>query len=78
MDKEHLKREADRLANDTVLQTALANMRVDALERLANANASDVKEVLKFQMKVAAIDSFASELAAMINSAAPLNKHVAI
>lgn len=78
MDKEQLKLEAERLVNDQTLRIALQNMRSDALERLATADASDQKEVLKFQMKVAAIDGLLSELAAMIQSAAPIQKHVAI
>ena len=78
MDKEQLKLEAERLVNDQTLRIALQNMRSDALERLVTANPDDMTDVLRFQMKVAAIDGLLSELAAMIQSAAPIQKHVAI
>ena len=78
MDKEQLKLEAERLRNDQTLQLALQKMRSDALERLAVTDADKPTDIIKFQMKVSAIDGLLSELAAMIQSAAPIQKHVAI
>jgi predicted AAA+ superfamily ATPase len=70
MDKEFLKREADRLSTDVIFLKALAGIRADALERLATASADDKTAILLFQARVAVCDSFGAELASMIRSSA--------
>lgn len=70
MDKEFLAREADRLSKDVIFLKALADIRSDALERLATANADDKTQILLFQARVSVCDSFGAELASMIRSSA--------
>ncbi len=70
MDKDFLKREADRLSTDTIFLKALADIRAAALEQLATADADDKTQILLFQARVSVCDSFGAELASMIRSSA--------
>lgn len=54
--RDRLALEAERLLNDEFLQHALGEMRTDALDRLALADADDKTKILRFQQKVAVID----------------------
>lgn len=58
----HLAKEADRLKNDEIFQKALADIRFDALNALATADADDKTMVLRLQQKVAVIDEIRSVL----------------
>lgn len=62
MDSDHLKREADRLKNDPIFTEALADIRADALDALAIANADDRTTILRLQQKVAVIDEIRTTL----------------
>lgn len=62
MDSDHLKREADRLKNDPIFTEALADIRADALDALAIANADDKTTILRLQQKVAVIDEIRNVL----------------
>lgn len=53
---DHLAKEADRLKNDPIFLTALADIRADSLNQLATANADDKIAILRLQQRVAAID----------------------
>jgi hypothetical protein len=53
MNDEHLAKEADRLQNDPIFIRALADIRIEALEALAAANADMFTEVVRLQQKVA-------------------------
>ena len=59
---ERLALEADRLLNDEFLAFALAEMRSDALERLALSDADDKSKIIRFQQKVVVIDEVLATL----------------
>jgi hypothetical protein len=55
-DTDYLAKEADRLKNDPIFTKALADIRADALDALAAANADDKTAILRLQQKVAVIN----------------------
>lgn len=59
---DHLAKEADRLKNDPIFTKALDEIRADALNALALANADDKTTILRLQQKVAVIDEIRSVL----------------
>lgn len=58
----HLSREADRLKNDEIFNKALADIRSDALNALAAADADDKTTILRMQQRVAVIDEIRTTL----------------
>ena len=58
----HLAKEADRLKNDEIFNNALADIRSDALNALAAADADDKTMILRLQQKVAVIDEIRNVL----------------
>lgn len=56
------KEEAERLAQDTYLNTLLDTLRLEALNDLASVEADKPINVLRLQQKVAAIDDIRSGL----------------
>ena len=56
MNRDHLAKEADRLKHDPIFNKALADMRAEALEVLAMADADNHTSILRLQQKVAVID----------------------
>lgn len=63
---EHLAKEADRLSSDPIFIQALADIRSDALNALAEADADDKTAVLRLQQKVAVVDEIRTVLARFI------------
>ena len=59
---DHLAKEADRLKNDEIFQQALDDIRSEALNALAVANADDKTMILRLQQKVAVIDEIRNVL----------------
>jgi uncharacterized protein YerC len=59
---DHLAREAERLKNDPIFMEALEDIRADALDALAMADADDKTTILRFQQKVAVIDEIRNVL----------------
>lgn len=62
MNSDHLAKEADRLKNDDTFQKALDDIRIEALNDLALANADDKTMILRLQQKVAVIDEIRTTL----------------
>ncbi len=58
----HLAKEADRLKNDEIFNKALADIRSDALNALAAADADDKTTILRWQQRVAVIDEIRNVL----------------
>lgn len=56
MNPEHLAKEADRLKSDAVLQRAFDDVKAEALDSLATADADDKTMIVRLQQRVAAID----------------------
>lgn len=69
MNSEHLAKEADRLINDDLFNKALEDIRADALNALAQANAEDKTSILRLQQKVAVIDEIRTVLGRYIMAA---------
>ncbi len=65
----HLAKEADRLQNDPIFNDALDDIRADALDALALADADDKTMILRLQQKVAVIDEIRTTLASYIVAA---------
>lgn len=63
---DHLAKEADRLSSDPIFIQALADIRSDALNALAEANADDKTAILRLQQKVAVVDEIRTVLARFI------------
>lgn len=63
---DHLAKEADRLRNDPIFNEALNDIRAEALDALAVANADDKTMILRLQQKVAVIDEIRTVLARYI------------
>jgi hypothetical protein len=59
---DHLAQEASRLKNDEIFNKALADIRSDALNALATADADDKTMILRLQQKVAVIDEIRNVL----------------
>ena len=58
----HLAKEADRLKHDEIFNKALADIRSEALEALAAADADDKTMILRWQQRVAVIDEIRNVL----------------
>ena len=56
MTPDHLAKEAERLKSDPIFTKALDDIRAEALNELAAANADDKTMILRLQQKVAVID----------------------
>lgn len=52
----HLAKEAERLKNDDTFNKALADIRSDALNALATADADNYTAIVRLQQRVAVID----------------------
>jgi len=59
---DHLAKEADRLKNDETFLKALSDIRAEALNALASADADDKTMILRLQQKVAVIDEIRNVL----------------
>ena len=59
---DHLAQEADRLKNDPIFNKALDDIRNEALEALAQADATNMVMILRLQQKVAVIDEIRTTL----------------
>ena len=69
MNSDHIAKEADRLKDDPIFNKALADIRLEALDALAAANADDKTMILRLQQKVAVIDEIRTTLARYIMAA---------
>lgn len=58
----HLAKEADRLKHDEIFNRALADIRLEALEALAEADATNTVMILRLQQKVDVIDEIRTTL----------------
>lgn len=65
----HLAKEAERLQNDPIFNNALDDIRAEALEALALADADDKTMILRLQQKVAVIDEIHTVLGRFILAA---------
>jgi hypothetical protein len=70
----HLAKEADRLSNDPIFNQALQEIRAEALDALAAADADDKTMILRLQQKVAVIDEIRSMLARFILKAGQIEQ----
>ena len=59
---DHLAKEADRLKNDEIFNKALDDIRAEALDALAVADADNKTMILRLQQKVAVIDEIRTTL----------------
>ena len=59
---DHLAKEAERLKSDPIFTKALDDMKADALNALAVANADDKTMILRLQQKAVVIDEIRSQL----------------
>lgn len=66
MSADHLAKEAARLQGDPIFNQALQEIRSEALDALAAADADDKTMILRLQQKVAVIDEIRSMLARFI------------
>jgi len=71
---DHLAKEAERLQNDPVFIAALAEMRTEALDTLAAADAENRTTILRLQQKVAVIDEIRSMLSRFIMKTEPVEQ----
>lgn len=62
MGSDHLAKEASRLKNDDTFQKALSDIRAEALDALATADADDKTMILRLQQKAAVIDEIRTVL----------------
>ena len=62
MNYAHLAKEADRLKHDPLFTKALDDIRSEALDALALADADDKTMILRLQQKVAVIDEIRTVL----------------
>jgi hypothetical protein len=63
---DHLAKEAERLQNDPVFNEALQEIRAEALDALAAADADNKTMILRLQQKVAVIDEIRTMLSRFI------------
>lgn len=68
---DHLAKEADRLKNDELFNTALDAIRSEALNALAIADADDITVMLRLQQRVAVIDEIRATLDRYIIASEP-------
>lgn len=73
--QEHLVKEADRLLSDEILKLAFDNVRAEALEALALADADDKTAILRLQAKVTVIQEVRDELSRMIIRGRPQSRN---
>lgn len=59
---DHLAKEAARLKGDPIFDRALSDIRAEALNALASADADDKTMIVRLQQKVAVIDEIRSVL----------------
>jgi hypothetical protein len=59
---DHLAKEADRLKNDQIFIKALQDMRAEALDALAEADADNYTAIVRLQQKVAVINEIRNVL----------------
>jgi hypothetical protein len=69
MNPDHLAKEADRLKHDPIFIKALEDMRADALDALAQADADNTTMIIRLQQNVAVIDGLQGQLSHYILSA---------
>jgi hypothetical protein len=69
MNSEHLAKEADRLRNDEIFNKALADIRLEALEALAAADADNYTAIVRLQQRVAVVDEIRTMLGRYIMAA---------
>ncbi|HNG54570.1 MAG TPA: hypothetical protein PLR85_14380 [Nitrospira sp.] len=62
MNLSHLAKEADRLKHDEIFNKALNDIRIEALDALAMADADDKTMIVRLQQKVAVIDEIRTTL----------------
>lgn len=62
MNKDHLAKEAARLKNDDLFNKALNDIRSEALNALATADADKYEVIVRLQQKVAVIDEIRNVL----------------
>jgi len=62
MNAEHLAKEADRLKNDPIFIKALEDIRADALNALAEADADNYAAIVRLQQKVAVVNEIRNVL----------------
>lgn len=62
MNSEHLAKEADRLKNDPIFNKALDDIRSDALDALAEADADNTTMILRLQQRVSVIEEIRTTL----------------
>lgn len=72
---EHLAKEAKRLKHDDVLNEALRQMRMDALEQLAVADPMDSRAVIYSQVYAALCNEFTEKLGEFILNAPAEDDH---
>ena len=71
---DHLAKEAERLQSDPVFTQALAEMRAEALDALAAADADNKTMIIRLQQKVAVIDEIPSMLSRFILKSEPVEQ----
>jgi hypothetical protein len=59
---DHLAKEADRLKNDPIFIKALDDIRSEALDALATADADNYAAIVRLQQKVAVVDEIRNVL----------------
>jgi hypothetical protein len=69
MTSDHLAKEADRLKNDEIFNKALADIRSEALEALAGADADNYTAIVRLQQRVAVVDEIRTMLGRYIIAA---------
>jgi hypothetical protein len=62
MMSDHLAKEADRLKNDEIFNKALADIRSEALEALAGADADNYTAIVRLQQRAAVVDEIRTML----------------
>ena len=68
---DHLAKEADRLKNDELFNTALDAIRSEALDSLATADADNFTVIVRWQQRVAVIDEIRATLDRYILASEP-------
>ncbi|MGE0056249.1 MAG: hypothetical protein AB7S74_18800 [Hyphomicrobium sp.] len=70
MNPDHLAKEAGRLKSDPIFLKALADIRAEALNELATADADNYTAIVRLQQKVAVADEIRTTLDRYIMAAA--------
>lgn len=70
MNPDHLAKEAERLKSDSIFTKALADIRAEALNELATADADNYTTIVRLQQKVAVADEIRTTLDRYIMAAA--------